>query len=278
MVGATLESGIDAGWLDSLAAANPVRHAYALWDRTFAADRVQFVTEWEGGVRRAYLLIWRGRPEVPVVHWVGHPDDPLPLMEALPPRPLIAVVPEALGARVARHRAPATTSPVLLMAHHRPPPMAGGPTGPGRRLTEPDTPLLRAFARENPDPLTVSYATADLRTEAVFGVVEPRGIVAAARVQAATPGAWIIGGVYTAPTERGRGYGTAVARAAVAATVAAGARPGLFVREENRPAYRIYEGLGFTTLERCAWVDASGPATGSAPPTPPSQGSLGSAA
>jgi ribosomal protein S18 acetylase RimI-like enzyme len=253
-----LEPGIDAGWLETLAIANPVRHAYALWDRRFAADRVEFLTLWEGGARRAYLLVWRGRPEVPVVHWVGRPEDPRPLAEALPGRPLIAVVPEALGPLVARLRAPASIRPLLLMEHRRPPPMAGGPVGPGRRLGVEDTEPLRTFARDHPDLLTASYATADLRSDEVFAVVEPRGIVAVARAQAVTPGAWIIGGVYTAPAERGRGYGTAVTRAAVAAAVAAGARPGLFVLEENHPARRLYEGLGFTTIERCAWVDAAG--------------------
>lgn len=268
MPAATLEPGIDPAWLDTLAEGDPVRHAYALWDRRYAPDRTEFVTLREGGRRSAYFLIWKARPELPVVHWVGSPKDPKLLLDALPPRPLIAVVPEGIGAVVAKERGPATVGGVRLMDLRKAPVDGQRRDGSARRLTVRDAPMLRGFATENFDPLTSTYMTANLEQEWVFGALEGKRLVATARAQAVTPGAWIIGGVYTAPSARGRGHGTAVTRAAVDAALAAGARPGLFVREENVPARRIYEGMGFATTERCAWIDASAGLRNPRPPSP----------
>ena len=66
----------------------------------------------------------------------------------------------------------------------------------------------------------------------------------------------LLNGIYVEPGARGRGHGTALTAAAMAAARAAGARPTLYVREDNDPARRMYERLGFRTLDRLAWIDA----------------------
>ncbi len=253
-----VEPGIDPVWLHQLAERDPVPHAFAVWDRQKAPEKVEFLTFLEDGAPVAYLLIWRGRPGVPVVHWMGSVTDPGPLLAALPPRPVIVDVPEPLGRDVLRMRAPGTLSRVLLLACDRPIPPDQLAPGRGQRLTRSDAPLLRELARAHPGDLTNPYATADPDVEPIYGVVEAGRLVGVARVQAATPRAWIIGGVFTVPDRRGRGFGREATRAAVAAAVVAGARPALFVKEENLPARRIYERLGFVARERRALVDASG--------------------
>jgi GNAT superfamily N-acetyltransferase len=253
-----VEPGLDPEWLRELAEQDPVPHIFAVWDQQNAPDKVEFLTLIEDGRPTAYLLIWRGRPGVPIVHWVGTAIEPRPLVEALPPRPLIAVVPDPVGRDVARHCGPATVSGVLLMACDRPIPPDQLAPGRGRRLDRSDAPMLRALAAQHPGSLTDPYANADPGVEPIFGVVGSGRLLAVARIQAATPRAWIIGGVFTVPEERGRGYGREATRAAVAAAVHTGARPALFVREENTPARRIYERLGFVARERRAWVDATG--------------------
>ena len=259
MTAGRVEAGIDPAWLAGLAEADPVPHVFAIWDRQTAPEKVEFVTHLQDGHPVAYLLIWRGRPEVPVVHWMGSAVDPEALLGALPPRPLIASVPEVLGREVLRLRGPGTLSRVLLMACDRPIPPDQLAPGRGRRLVRADAPLLRELATQNPGDLTTPYASADPDIEPIFGVIERGRLAAVARIQASVPRAWIIGGVFTVPAERGRGYGREATRAAVAATVAAGARPALFVKEENGPARRIYERLGFVARERRALIDASVP-------------------
>jgi GNAT superfamily N-acetyltransferase len=254
-----VERGIDPAWLGRLAEVDPIPHVFAIWDREHAPESVEFHTLFRDGARVAYLLIWRGRPGVPVVHWIGSALEPEPLLEALPPRPLIASVPETVGPEVLRRRSPGTLSSVLLMACDRPlhPDLLA--PGRGHRLARADAPLLRELATRHPGDLTTPYAVADPDVEPIFGVVEGGRLVAVARIQASTPRAWMIGGVFTVPEERGRGYGREATRAAVIAAVSAGARPALFVKEENAPARRVYERLGFVARERRAFIDASGP-------------------
>ena len=169
------------------------------------------------------------------------------------------MVPEPIGGEVARLRGPATVSNVLLMACDRPIPPDQLAPGLGRRLDRRDTPMLRELADRHPSVLTIPYAGADPEIEPIYGVVDQGRLVSVARITAASPRAWIIGGVFTVAEARGRGYAREATRAAVAATVMAGARPALFVNEENVPARRVYERLGFVARERRAWVDATRP-------------------
>lgn len=247
--------GIDGPWLDRLAREDPVHHAYAVWDREHHPDKIEFCTLREEGAPVAYLLIWRGRGH-PIVHWNGTARDPRPLLEALPLRPLLAVVPERLAPEVERCRGPASIQGVLLMTADRDPGNGHRRPSAGRPLTRADVPRLQEFASATPDPIAQSYAGADPAVDRVYGVMEGGRLVSVARIQASTPGCWVIGGVFTLPEARNHGYATEATGAAVADARAAGARPALYVRETNLPARRAYGKLGFVPLERRSWVEA----------------------
>ncbi|MHB8352811.1 MAG: GNAT family N-acetyltransferase, partial [Thermoplasmata archaeon] len=70
------------------------------------------------------------------------------------------------------------------------------------------------------------------------------------------PEIWHISGVYTAPADRGRGHGADVVGRLLSDAAAQGAGTGLFVREDNPPARRLYDRLGFSPGELRIWVDA----------------------
>jgi len=253
---ARVENGIDGAWLARLSTEDPVRHAWAVWDRLMFPDRVEFRTLLEDGAPTAYLLIWRGSPKVTVVHWLGSTKDPGPLLDALPQRPLIALVPEALAIEVERRRGPARIGFVHWMAFEPGRPVEAVPQRRARRLAPSDLADLVGLAQRHPDVLTAPYAHADLAREPTFAAFDWGRIGAVARAQVALPAVWVIGGVFTVPELRGRHLGTDVMRAIVRAALDAGARPSLVVREENTPARRIYESLGFRLFERRVWVDA----------------------
>ena len=248
--------GIDGPWLDRISRQDPVEHAWAVWDRANFPDRVEFRTLYEQGHPSAYLLLWHGSPKLTVVHWVGTAQDPGPLLEALPARPMIGWLPEEVAASVAAARAPATVVPVLRLVFPADAPVPPPPSSGARRLTPGDRPQMVDLARRFPDDAMASaYANADPSYAPIFGTFEGPSIVSIARAQVALPRVWIVGGVFTTPERRGRHLATDVTRVAVRAALAAGAIPALYVREDNAPARRIYEGLGFQPTARRSMVE-----------------------
>ena len=252
----TVVPGIDEQWLAEVAAVDPLSHAYAVHDLAHERAMTRFVTLKAGGRPRAYLLIWLGAPGHPVVHWVGDGPGSERLAEELPPRPLVAVVPTSVAGLVAQRREPAQAFSVLLMES------SGVDAGleddkvSVRALNIEDAPALRQLAEEQPSFLTSEYRRMDPGRTRVWGSFEAGRLVGVARTPVTLPAVWVIGGIFTVPSARGRGVGLAVTAAVTRAALASGARAALFVREDNGPARRVYDRLGFRIVGRRVWVDA----------------------
>jgi ribosomal protein S18 acetylase RimI-like enzyme len=255
----TVSASMDREWLDDQARHDPALHAYALWDLDYAPESVEFRVVREGGVPVAYLLIWRGQP-VPTVHWVGADPSGL-LLAALPSRPLVAVVPEPEGTRVAAARGPVTLYRVRLMTRPAGAAPAVSRHGPVRRLDRSDLDALRRFAASADDWVRRAYLRSPLEPGAtapgsVWGAFDGSELVGVAATHVQLPRIWVLGGIYVEPRHRGLGLGRALTAAAVAAADGAGAHSALYVRDDNAPALRAYESVGFSTTAYRTWVDA----------------------
>jgi ribosomal protein S18 acetylase RimI-like enzyme len=253
-----LRPGIDAQWLEQAARAAPAEHAYALWDLVQAPDRTRFVSLVRGGVPRAYLLFWHGTPATVIVHWVGDADPEL--LAALPPPPCVLLVPEAAAGLVrgARPGVPGVPTQMMVRSGARPLPAES----PGvRRLTGRDRGLLPDVV-EPGSPFHAGYRRLDPDTEPVWGAFDGERLVGVAHASVTLPFAWVIAGVYTRPEYRGRGVAQAVTAAVCRAAESVGAVGTLFVREENAPARRAYEKLGFGSVGRKFWFEQAGTAVG----------------
>ena len=116
-------------------------------------------------------------------------------------------------------------------------------------LTAPDTDrLLDLYATE---PGAAFFLPIMVGDESYVGVADWDGrLVAAAgtHVLSEPTRSAAIGGVYTTPSHRGRGLGRAVTAGAIHRIAARVDVIGLNVAEENAPARRIYEQLGFEPL------------------------------
>jgi ribosomal protein S18 acetylase RimI-like enzyme len=249
-----LRDGLDGAWLEAAAARDPLLHAYALWDRANEPDRTRFISFGDDREVIAYLLIWRGADSAPMVHWVG-PSSARPLLDAFPPRPFLAVVPPDLVEEIERRRGPIATYGVEMrsLADRAPLPPEDLRA---RRLTRADAEGLRAFVAGEPHRLLEGYRELDLEHVPVFGAFEDDRLVAVAKASVVLRRVWVLTGIVTATRSRGRGFGRAVTTAALRAAVAAGARPGLYVRVDNPPAVALYDSLGFEVIARRAWIDA----------------------
>jgi len=254
-----LRPTIDREWLDHAATLDPFGHAYARWDLDHAPYRVRFVSALDGDQTVGYLLVWLGHPTATVVHWVGADPRARILADALPPRPLVAIVPEAFQNAAVAERGPCRPLSVLLLATEpsaEPRANAMAPSSTDiRRLERTDHPELVAFAGRQSDPVAGEYPALDPGEEWIWGAFDRGSLVGAVRAAVRLPEVWLLGGVYVDPSVRGRGIGQALVTTALASARELRARVGLYVREDRLEARRMYERLGFRPAGRRTWLD-----------------------
>jgi ribosomal protein S18 acetylase RimI-like enzyme len=251
-----LRPTIDRGWLEEVAAREPVEHAYALWDLDRHPGTVRFVSAVRRGTTVGYLLVWRGLPAAAIVHWYGTGPGSEGLARGLPARPLVAIVPPEARAPVLAARGGGREYPERMMLRS-PERRAEPPDGPGavRPIAGPEGPELRAWARRQQDPQTAEYPGLDPATDALWGAFDAGRLVGVARAAVRLPHVWIVAGVYVEPAARRRGFGHRLVASIVTAATAAGAGVGLYVREDRAEARRLYERLGFRTVAHRVWID-----------------------
>jgi ribosomal protein S18 acetylase RimI-like enzyme len=254
-----LRPTIDREWLERASARDPLGHAYGRWDLDHAPNRVRFVSALDGDQTVGYLLVWLGHPTRTVVHWVGADPRARILVEALPARPLVVIVPEMFQDAVVSARGPARPFTLLMLANE---PFAkprldarAPPTVRVRRLERSDLPALVAFAERQSDPMVAEYSVLDPGEEWIWGAFDQGTLLGAVRAAVRLAEIWVVNGVYVDPSARGRGVGGVLVEAALASAREARARVGLYVREDRVEARRLYERLGFRPVGRRTWLD-----------------------
>jgi len=246
---------IDRGWLERAASLAPLTHAYALWDLDRTPADVRFASAVRDEETLGYLLVWFGRRDRPVVHWYGPADLVPALLPSFPAPPFLAVVPPEVEPAVAAAFPDSVRTPLRMML--REPGWAdlhAGGVG-VRRLVRRDRPELVAFVRGQDEAELGAYAGLDPGAEPVWGAFEAGRLVGVARAAVRLPWVWVVGGVFVLPSRRGRGTGHALVATVVREAERAGARAGLYAREEPPVALQLYEGLGFREIGRRSWLD-----------------------
>jgi GNAT superfamily N-acetyltransferase len=241
---------------------NPIDHAFALYDQDRYPDRVRFHALREGSRLVAYLLVWLGDPAVPEVHWLGAPVANDLLARALPPRPFVLNAPREVAPLVERHRGPTQTYPLEALLRPASLPL-GPPRGPPvevREVHPEERETLRTLpvwdSHLPPEPLTGPAPPGGPRLVGAFLPGPRRAPVAVARTLVELPGLWVLGGIFTDPEHRGRGFGQAVTRTLIEAAQARGADSALYVRADNVAARALYADLGFQPHHPLLWMDA----------------------
>jgi len=69
------------------------------------------------------------------------------------------------------------------------------------------------------------------------------------------PQVWMIGGVYTHPSLRNKGYATLATSAVTKEALKNAEAAALFVRSDNNSAIRVYEKIGYKKIGKKLWVD-----------------------
>jgi GNAT superfamily N-acetyltransferase len=259
-----ITEGIDRHWLMQAFQRDPVSHAFAAWDLDHEVDRARFVAYGRPGSTVAYLLIWLGNPAQPFVQWVGPPHESMTLADRLPPRPLSVTGAPAVVEAVAATRGAFTVTSLLRLTARPPGPVPMSDDPRVRPVLGPDADRLRAWASGHPDPMGRGYAQFDPSRhmtephprEVVWAAFHGDRVVGAAFASVRLPSIWTFNGIFVDPFARGEKLGTALTAHALEAARRAGAMAHLNVREDNAPARRAYERLGFTEHDRVVLVEA----------------------
>jgi RimJ/RimL family protein N-acetyltransferase len=88
-----------------------------------------------------------------------------------------------------------------------------------------------------------------------YGVFVNNELVAYAGCFLQLPQVWMIGGVYTHPKHRNKGYSTLATSAVTEEAIKNAETAALFVRSNNYPAIRVYEKVGYKKIGEKLWVD-----------------------
>jgi ribosomal protein S18 acetylase RimI-like enzyme len=89
----------------------------------------------------------------------------------------------------------------------------------------------------------------------IYGVFEGDDIVSYAGSFIQTPQIWMIGGVYTDPDHRNKGYASLATSAVTEEALQKAEMAALFVRSDNYSAIRVYEKIGYQKIGEKLWVD-----------------------
>ncbi|MDH5783813.1 MAG: GNAT family N-acetyltransferase [Candidatus Bathyarchaeota archaeon] len=89
----------------------------------------------------------------------------------------------------------------------------------------------------------------------VYGVFIGNELISYAGSFIQLPQVWMIGGVYTHPNHRNKGYATLAISAVTEEALKHAETAALFVRWDNYPAIRVYEKIGYKKLGEKLWVD-----------------------
>jgi predicted GNAT family acetyltransferase len=127
-----------------------------------------------------------------------------------------------------------------------------------RRLcTEDDAARLGLLlsAREERPRVTVNRYRDMISRMPIYGVFVDGELVSYAGSFIQLPQVWMIGGVYTHPSHRSKGYATIATSAVTEEALKNAEAAALFVRSDNYPAIKAYEKIGYKKIGEKLWVD-----------------------
>jgi ribosomal protein S18 acetylase RimI-like enzyme len=123
--------------------------------------------------------------------------------------------------------------------------------------TEDDASMLGLLlsSREEHPRGTVNRYKDMISSMPVYGVFVDGELVSYAGSFIQLPQVWMIGGVYTHPNYRSKGYATIATSAVTEEALKNSEAAALFVRSDNYPAIKAYEKIGYKKIGEKLWVD-----------------------
>jgi RimJ/RimL family protein N-acetyltransferase len=233
-----------------------IRHVFAFYDLQHEPEHTTMYTGFENGILSGYILIYSAL-DFPSVILECEKDTARPLIEYAPENRFIMHAPPNLLKLIesefptAKHYAEDWMLVKKDQANLFRSKLA-------RRLrTENDASRLTVLlsTREDRQKGTVKKNMGLIRKTPIYGVFVNSELVSYAGSFLQLPQVWMIGGVYTHPDYRNKGYATLATSAVTEEALKNSETAALFVRSDNYPAIRAYEKIGYKKIGEKLWVD-----------------------
>ena len=111
------------------------------------------------------------------------------------------------------------------------------------------------LSRKDRPPNTLKRYAEWVSKMPIYGIFKEDKLVSYAGSFIQLPQVWLIGGVYTDPEHRNKGYATIATSAITEEALKTAEAAALFARSDNHPAVRAYEKIGFRKIGEKVWVD-----------------------
>ena len=118
------------------------------------------------------------------------------------------------------------------------------------------SPLAKLLSTREDRPRTTAKKCAEMISKMpMWGVFVESQLVSYAGSFVQLPEAWMIGGVYTHPKHRDKGYATKATSAVTQEALNNALQAVLFARSDNTPALKAYRKIGYRKIGNKLWVD-----------------------
>jgi HAD superfamily hydrolase (TIGR01549 family) len=233
-----------------------IRHVFALYDIQYAPEHTTAYAAFEKGTPKGYILIYTAM-EYPSVILEGETNIAKKLIEYAPKSKFIMhahpnLLPTVkIGFPSAKHY----VEDWMLVRKGE---ASYFHSENVRKLhTEEDASSLAMLieSRKDHNAESIKRYFDWISKMPLYGVFINSELVSYAGSLVQLPQIWMIGGVYTNPKHRNKGYATLATSAITKEALKNADTAALFVRSDNHPAIKAYEKIGYSKIGEKLWVD-----------------------
>jgi predicted GNAT family acetyltransferase len=233
-----------------------IRHVFAFFDIQHEPEHTTMHVALENGKLEGYILVYTAM-DFPSVIIESSEEAARKLIEHAPEDKFIIHMPPELLS-IARSRFPKAKSYIenWMLIKRREARFLKSKQA--RRLVSEDdaSELVKLLSsQENRPRRNPQRIFKWVSTTPTYGIFVNNELVAYAGSFLQLPQIWMIGGVYTHPDHRNKGYSTLATSAVTEEALKNAEMAALFVRSDNYAAIRVYEKIGYRKIGEKLWVD-----------------------
>ena len=233
-----------------------IKHVFAFYDVQYDPQHTTTYVAFEKNRLMGYILIYTGA-DVPSVILESEEDAAETLIAHAPQNGFIMHATPNLLPIIKRNLSNAKDYTENWMLIRKPEASFYNSKLVKRLLTEEDAVTLANLLLQRTDrPKRMMQRYIEWVTKLpVYGVFKEGVLVSYAGSFIQLPQVWMIGGVYTDPNYRNKGYALLATSAVTEEALRQAEAAALFVRSDNYPAIRVYEKIGYRKIGEKLWID-----------------------